>query len=92
MIIEQIQNKGFAIELNERGGFTVTPADKLTDQQRKFLTTNKPQIMRELLLTTVYNLNGVPMQIQAKDANHQKWLIAVNHKSTTPVEFNYDDE
>lgn len=84
MIIEQIQNKGFAIELNERGGFTVTPADKLTSQQSEYLKANKPQIMAELLLTTVYNLYGVPMQIQAKDAKHKAWLIKMNNN--TPEE------
>lgn len=86
-LLEKIKNNGFEIEL-DNDGFTVSPSEKLTDQQREFLKANKPQIMRELLLTTVYNLYGVPMQIQAKDAEHKAWLIKVNHASTTPVVFN----
>lgn len=89
MILEKITQNGFSIEL-DGDSFTVSPSDQLTQQQRKFLKQNKPQIMQELLLTTVYNLNGVPMQIQAKDAQYKAWLIKVNHKSTTPVEFEYE--
>jgi hypothetical protein len=84
-LLEKIKNNGFEIEL-DADGFTVSPSEKLTEQQREFLKANKPQIMAELLLTTVYNLYGVPMQIQAKDAQHKAWLIKVNHNSTTPVD------
>lgn len=83
-LLEKIKNNGFDVQLDD-DGFTVSPSEKLTNEQREFLKSNKSQIMTELLLTTVYNLNGVPMQIQAENAEHQKWLIAVNHKSTTPV-------
>lgn len=76
-LLEKIRNNGFSIELND-DNFIVTPAEKLTDQQRLFLKLNQEQIMSELLLTTVYNPNGVPMQIQAKDAQHQAWLIEHN--------------
>lgn len=76
-LLEKIKNSGFVIELDD-DNFTVTPSEKLTDQQRLFLKLNKAQIMTELLLTTVYNLNGVPMQIQAKDAQHKAWLIEHN--------------
>lgn len=86
-LLEKIKNSGFSIEL-DGDNFTVSPKEKLTDQQREFMKTNKTQIMAELLLTTVYNLNGVPMQIQARDAQHKAWLIKVNHSSTTPVVFN----
>jgi hypothetical protein len=84
-MLEKIKNNGFTIEL-DGDGFTVTPSEKLTNEQREFLKANKPQIMAELLLTTVYNLYGVPMQIQAKDAQHKAWLIKVNHNSPIPVE------
>ena len=84
-LLAKIRKNGFSVELDDDDGFTVSPSEKLTEQQREFLRANKPQIMAELLLTTVYNLNGVPMQIQAKDAQHQKWLIEVNHKTSTPV-------
>ena len=85
-LLEKIKNNGFEIELDD-DGFTVSPSEKLTEQQREFLKANKPQIMQELLLTTVYNLYGVPMQIQASDARHQAWLIEHNHTNTTPVIF-----
>jgi carbamoylphosphate synthase large subunit len=84
LILEKITQNGFSVEL-DGDSFTVAPSDQLTQQQREFLKQNKPQIMQELLLTTVYNLNGVPMQVQAKDAQHKAWLIKVNHNSTTPV-------
>ena len=83
-LLDRMKNSGFKIELDDNG-FTVSPSDKLTEQQREFLKANKPQIMAELLLTTVYNLNGVPMQIQAKDAKHKAWLIKVNHNSPIPI-------
>ena len=83
-LLDRMKNSGFEIELDDYG-FTVSPSDKLTDQQREFLKANKPQIMAELLLTTVYNLNGVPMQIQAKDIAHKAWLIRVNHNSPIPI-------
>lgn len=89
-LIERIKNNGLTIELDDDDGFTVSPSDKLTLKQREFLKANKAQIMAELLLTTVYNLNGVPMQIQAKDAKHKAWLIKVNHNSCTPVP-NFED-
>jgi hypothetical protein len=77
-LLEKIRNSGFTIELDD-DNFIVTPSEKLTDQQRLFLKLNQAQIMTELLLTTIYNPNGVPMQIQAKDAQHQACLIRVNH-------------
>ncbi len=77
-LLEKIRNSGFTIELDD-DNFIVTPSEKLTDQQRLFLKLNQAQIMTELLLTTVCNPNGVPMQIQAKDAQHKAWLIRVNH-------------
>ena len=40
--------------------------------------------MEELLSTTIFNLWGTPIQVQARNAEHQKWLLDVNHKSTTP--------
>jgi hypothetical protein len=83
-LLDRMKNSGFEIELDD-DGFTVSPSEKLTDQQREFLKANKPQIMAELLLTTVYNLNGAPMQIQAKDAAHKAWLIKVNHNSPIPI-------
>lgn len=83
-LLEKIRNNGFEIQL-DGDGFAISPSEKLTQEQIEFLRQNKPQIMDELLLTTVYTLAGKPMQIQAKDAHHQAWLIRVNHNSTTPV-------
>ena len=84
-MIEKIKNSGFTIEL-DGDGFIVSPSDRLTQQQCEFMKANKMQIMAELLATTVYTLHGSPITLQAKDADHQKWLIAVNHKSTTPAQ------
>lgn len=84
-MLEKIKRSGFTFELDD-DGFIVSPADKLTQVQREFLKTNKPQIMRELLLTTVYTLAGGKVVIEAKDASHQAWLIAHNHNSATPLD------
>ena len=78
-LLKKIKDSGFAIELND-DNFVVTPSEKLTDHQRLFLKLNQEQIMSELLLTTVYNPNGVPIQIQARDAQHQAWLIRANQR------------
>lgn len=83
-LLNRMKNSGFEIELDD-DGFTASPSDKLTDQQREFLKANKPQIMAELLLTTVYTPAGGQMQIQAKDAAHKAWLIKVNHNSPIPI-------
>ena len=82
-MIDNIKNSGFTIQI-DGDGFVVSPPDMLTHRQCEFMKANKPQIMAELLLTTVYNLHGTPIQIQAKDADHQAWLLDVNHKTTTP--------
>lgn len=78
-LLEKIKSNGFKIEL-DGDNFIVTPDEKLTDQQRLFLKLNQEQIMTELLLTTVYNPNGVPIQIQARDAQHKAWLIRANQR------------
>lgn len=80
-LLEKIKNSGFTIELDD-DNFVVTPSEKLTDQQRLFLKLNQEQIITELLLTTVCNPNGVPMQMQARDAQHQAWLIRANQKQS----------
>lgn len=54
-LLEKIKNNGFSIQL-DGDNFTVSPKEKLTEQQHEFLRANKSQIMDELLLTTVYNL------------------------------------
>ena len=82
-LIDKIRNNGFEIELNG-DDFTVSPNDQLTQQQREFMRTNKEEIMRELLKTTVYTLWGKAITLQANDAKHKAWLIEVNHKSSTP--------
>jgi hypothetical protein len=89
-MIDNIKNSGFTIQI-DGDGFVVSPPDRLTHRQCEFMKANKPQIMAELLLTTVYNLHGTAITLQAKDADHQKWLISVNHTTTTPVNMNYGD-
>jgi hypothetical protein len=84
-LIDKIRNNGFGIELSSNG-FTVTPDDRLTQQQREFLQANREGIMAELLVTVVYTLHGTAITLQAKDAEHQAWLIEVNHKSSTPAQ------
>jgi hypothetical protein len=84
-LIDKIRNGGFEIELSG-DDFTVTPNDRLTQQQCEFMRTNKEEIMRELLKATVYTLWGKAITLQATDAEHQKCLIKVNHKSTTPAQ------
>jgi hypothetical protein len=85
-MLEKITKSGFTFHLDD-DGFTVSPADKLTQKQREFLKQNKPQIMRELLLTVVYTPAGGKVEIEARNATHKAWLIERNHKTETPVEF-----
>lgn len=54
-LLEKIRNNGFEIQL-DGDGFTISPSEKLTQEQIEFLRQNKSQIMDELLLTTVYTL------------------------------------
>jgi hypothetical protein len=48
------------------------------------LKANKASIMAELLLTEVFTLWGVPITLNANNAEHQKWLVKVNYTSRTP--------
>ena len=63
------------------------PSKELTEEQRAFLKANKVQIMDALLMTVVYTLSGTRMELKARDAEHQAWLIAHNHNSSIPVVF-----
>ena len=83
-MLEKIRNSGFTIQL-DGDDFTVSPSEKLTNEQREYLKANKQQIMAELLLTVVYTPAGGRMVLQAENAEHQKWLIAVNHNSPVPA-------
>jgi hypothetical protein len=83
MLLNQIRQSGFTVELDGNSSFSVSPPNKITDKQREFLKANKAVIMRELLLeTTVYTLHGKAIVLNATDVEHQKWLIKVNHKSS----------
>jgi hypothetical protein len=85
MLLNQIRQSGFTVELDGNSSFSVSPPNKITDKQREFLKANKAVIMRELLLeTTVYTLWGKAITLNATDVEHQKWLIEINHKSSTP--------
>ncbi len=89
-LIDRIRENGFEIELNG-DDFIVTPDDKLTDKQREFMAAHKGEIMHELLATVVFTIWGKAITLQAQNAEHQAWLIKVNHKSDIPVNMNYGD-
>ena len=84
-MLDKIKTAGFKIEL-DGDGFTVSPSDKLTQQQRDYLKSNKALIMDELLLTVVYTPCGERMELRARDAMHQVWLVKHNHNSSVPLE------
>jgi hypothetical protein len=90
-LLDKIKANGFVVELDGEN-FTVSPAENLTDAQKGFLKANKAPIMAELLLTTVYNLHGTAITLQAKNATHQKWLVSVNYSSSTPSDLIFGDE
>lgn len=85
-VLMHLKNAGFTVKL-DGDGFTVKPCHLLTPTQRDFLKRHKAQIMDELLTTVVYTPAGSRMEIRARDANHQAWLIAHNHDSSIPVVF-----
>lgn len=86
-ILTRLQNAGFTVKL-DGDGFTVMPSYKLNSVQRDYLKANKAAIMAALLKTVVYTPNGKRMEIQARDAEHQAWLIRMNHNSPVPCVFN----
>jgi hypothetical protein len=81
-----IRNEGFTVKL-DGNDFTVAPSHLLTSKQRNFLKKHKTRIIDALLITVVYTPAGARIEIKARDAQHQAWLIAHNHNSSTPVVF-----
>ena len=82
--LTQIRNAGFVVKL-DGNSFTVKPSNELTEELRAFLKANKVQIMDALLMTVVYTPSGTRMELKARDAQHQAWLIAHNHNSPIPI-------
>jgi hypothetical protein len=83
-VLTRIRNAGFVVKL-DGDAFTVKPSNQLTDELRAFLNANKVQIMDALLMTVVYTPSGSRMELKARDAEHQDWLIARNHNSPIPI-------
>ena len=47
-LLERITSNGFTIQL-DGDSFIISPSSKLTNKQREYLISNKPQIMAQLL-------------------------------------------
>jgi hypothetical protein len=96
--LQRIQCAGFEISLSG-DTFTVSPASRLTPEQREFMKAHKAEIVKELsasdttepapatdpLLITVYTPSGTPMTTRARDAEHAAWLRRMNPKPANPA-------
>jgi hypothetical protein len=96
--LQRIQCAGFEISLSG-DTFTVSPASRLTPEQREFMKAHKAEIVKELsasdttepapatdpLLITVYTPSGTPMTTRARDAEHAEWLRRMNPKPANPA-------
>jgi|CXWL01.1.fsa_nt_gi carbamoylphosphate synthase large subunit len=87
-VLEEIHNSGISISVVGES-ISVTPSSRLTDSQRQYLKTNKPEIIAELKarqilkkLVTCWTPNGNPMQVEADSDNHAEWLQRVNTQTT----------
>lgn len=52
--LSELRKAGFNLSLNNENNIVVYPVSKLTQEQREFITTNKPDIVRELRLEKAY--------------------------------------
>jgi len=78
--LTKIRNAGFQIGIDS-GDLLIEPGDKLTKNQLAFLKSHKSEIIAELELTvTCYTPAGVPIEVQARDADHAAWLLRMNPK------------
>jgi hypothetical protein len=94
--LQRIQRAGFEVSLSG-DTFTVSPASRLTPEQREFLKAHKAEIVKELaasdttepatdpLLITVYTPSGTPMTTRARDADHADRLQRMNPKPANPA-------
>ena len=46
--LSELRKSGFDVSLNEQNGIVISPASKLTQQQRDFIKANKPEIVSNL--------------------------------------------
>jgi hypothetical protein len=94
--LQRIQRAGFEVSLSG-DTFTVSPASRLTTEQREFLKTHKAEIVKELsasgtaapapdpLLVEVWTPSGASMTTRANDAEHAARLQRMNPKPTNPA-------
>lgn len=80
--LDRIKQAGFNVWLESVDGLEdrllISPSDKLTDEQRTYLTANKQTIVNELLMTTVYTPNGQALTVLARNAEHKAYLLKMN--------------
>lgn len=92
--LAKIRDAGFTVRLKENGNLGVSPKDKLTDTQLAYLKANKAEIITQLesekesqpeavitiypRFVTCYTPLGKGLQVMAKDAEHEAWLLRMN--------------
>ena len=59
--LSELRKSGFDVSLNEQNGIVISPASKLTQQQREFIKANKPEIVSNL---KDYRRTETPQAIQ----------------------------
>jgi hypothetical protein len=96
--LQRIQRAGFEVSLSG-DTFTVSPASRLTPEQREFLKAHKAEIVKELAASDttepapahdpqrvqIWTPSGTPMTTRANDAEHAEWLRKMNPKPENPA-------
>ncbi|EIC31053.1 hypothetical protein [Methylomicrobium album] len=96
--LQRIKRAGFEVSLSG-DTFTVSPASRLTPEQREFLKAHKAEIVKELsasdttepapatdpLMVEIWTPSGTPMTTRARDAEHAAWLRQMNPRPENPA-------
>ncbi len=95
--LAKIKDAGFTLSLTNSGNLKIAPFSKLTLEQREFLKQRKSEIIKQLeaeaesqpeAVITIYpryvicyTPNGKGLQVLAKDAEHETFLLKMNPRS-----------
>ncbi len=97
--LAKIKGAGFSLSLTDTGNLKIIPFSRLTDTQREFLKHRKQEIIEQLRaeaksqpeavitiyprFVVCYTPNGQGLQVMAKDAEHEAFLLRINPKPKT---------
>lgn len=69
----KVQSAGFKVSLKDGGTITVAPASELTDEQRAFIRSHKPEILAELKAKN------------SKEPEFKQFVVTCNGKSNVVI-------